>query len=211
MKSLRDRLTGWIGGLGIKVKLPLAFAAVSVMTLAAAAVALTSFAAIERGVQDMATREVPLMNDTLRLSAISGEISAAAARFVNAKTADEQSAIESRIHERYDAFTAMLERMRQGRKNPAFGAVEAVAQNLGVNLRALASAIEERATLRGSLEAKVEALNRSHASIGDKLTPIVDDSYFDVVTTAEDVGKTADKIVKSLVNDGLQVMQAIVD
>ncbi|HEY6256378.1 MAG TPA: methyl-accepting chemotaxis protein, partial [Xanthobacteraceae bacterium] len=47
--------------------------------------------------------------------------------------------------------------------------------------------------------------------IGDKLTPIVDDSYFDVVTTAEDVGKTADKIVKSLVNDGLQVMQAIVD
>ena len=39
----------------------------------------------------------------------------------------------------------------------------------------------------------------------------MDDSYFDVVTTAEDVGKTADKIVKSLINDGLQVMQAIVD
>ena len=50
-----------------------------------------------------------------------------------------------------------------------------------------------------------------HARIGDKLNPIVDNSYFDVVTTAEDVGKTADKIVKSLVNDGLQVMQAIVE
>jgi hypothetical protein len=32
-----------------------------------------------------------------------------------------------------------------------------------------------------------------------------------VITTAEDVGKTADKIVKALVNDGLQVMQTIVD
>jgi hypothetical protein len=35
------------------VKLPAAFVAVSIMTLAAAAVAFTSFSAIERGVQDM--------------------------------------------------------------------------------------------------------------------------------------------------------------
>src|ERR1700704_5977949 len=205
------RLSAWLGGLGIKVKLPVAFAAVSIMTLAAAAVAITSFSATEQGVQNMATREVPLMTDALRLSAISGEISAAAARFVNAKTADEQNAIAAKIRERYQAFTGMLEHMRQGRKNPAFAAVEAPAQNLGVNLGALATAIEERATLRSSLEAKLDGLNRSHAKVGDKLTPVWDDSYFDVVTTAEDVGKTADRIVKSLVNDGLQVMQAIVD
>jgi hypothetical protein len=31
-----------------------------------------------------------------------------------------------------------------------------------------------------------------------------------VVTTAEDVGKGGDKIVKTLVNDGLQLMQTIV-
>jgi methyl-accepting chemotaxis protein len=211
MKSLYAGLWGWIGGLGIKIKLTAAFAAVSVMTIAAAAVAIASFSATERDVEDMAQREVPLMNDALRLSAISGEISAAAARLVSAKTADEQSAVASRIRERYQAFTALQEHIRQGRKNPALGAVEEVEQKLGVNLKALASAIEERAALRASLEAKLEALNRTHASVGDKLTPIVDDSYFDVVTTAENVGKTADRIVKSLVNDGLQVMQAIVD
>jgi len=210
-RSRRSRLNSWIGGLGIKIKLPIAFAAVSVMTLVAAAVAITSFSAAEQGVQNIASREVPLMTDALRLSAISGEISAAAARFVSAKTADEQGALATRIRERYQAFAAMLEHMREERKNPAFAAVEAPAQSLGVNLRALASAIEERAMVRGSLEAKLEDLNRSHANVGEKLMPVVDNSYLDVVNAAEDVGRTADKIVKSLVNDGLQVMQAIVD
>jgi methyl-accepting chemotaxis protein len=210
-RTRRARFRSWLGGLGIKIKLPVAFAAVSVMTLVAAAVAITSFSAAEQGVQNIASRDVPLMTDALRLSAISGEISAAAARFVSARTADEQGALAARIRERYEAFTAMLDHMREGRKNPAFAAVEAPAQRLDVNLRALAGAIEERSTLRSSLEAKLEALNRSHAQVGDKLAPVVKNSYSDVVAAAEDVGRTADKIVKSLVNDGLQVMQAIVD
>jgi phosphoglycerate-specific signal transduction histidine kinase len=210
-RSPRSKLANLVGSLGIKVKLPVAFAAVSIMTLAAAGVAITSFSASEQSVQNVATREVPLMTDALRLSAISGEISAAAARLVNAKTADEQKAIATRIRERYEAFNAMLDHMRQTRKDAAFATVELPAQSLGVNLKALASAIEDRSTLRSRLETKLDALNRSHARVGDKLTPIVDDSYFDVVTTAEAVGKTADKIVKSLVDDGLQVMQVIVD
>ncbi len=181
------------------------------MTVAAAGVAITSFSATEQGVQGMANREVPLMTDALRLSAISGEISAAAAHFVSAKTADEQKAIAATIQERYQALTTTLGRLRQGRTNGTFAAVEAASQRLGVNLQALATAIAERSALRGSLETKLDVVHKLHARIGDKLNPIVDNSYFDVVTTAEDVGKTADKIVKSLVNDGLQVMQAIVE
>jgi methyl-accepting chemotaxis protein len=207
----RLKMPAWIEGLGIKVKLQVAFAAVSIMTVAAAGVAITSFSATEYGVQGMANREVPLMTDALRLSAISGEISAAAAHFVSAKTGDEQKAIAATIQERYRALTATMERLRQGRTNGTFAAVEIASQRLGVNLQALATAIAERSTLRSSLEAKLDAVHKVHAKIGDKLNPIVDDSYFDVVTTAEDVGKTADKIVKALVNDGLQAMQAIVD
>jgi methyl-accepting chemotaxis protein len=207
----RLKLSTWIGGLGIKVKLPIAFAAVSIMTLAAAAVAIVAFSATEQGVRKVATHDVPLMTDALRLSVVSGEISAAAARIVSAKTIDEQNAIAATIRERYQALTGMLERMRQGGKDSGLAAVEAPAKSLGINLQALATAIEERSTIRSSLESKLEALNRSHKSLGDKLTPAVDDSYFDVITTAEDVGKTADKIVKSLVDDGLQVMQVIVD
>ncbi len=207
---MRARLSHWLASFGIKVKLPVAFGAVSVMTLTAAAVAITSYSVAEQGVQTIADREVPLMTDALRLSAISGDISAAAARLVNARTADEQNALAEKIRERYAAFTALLERMGEGRKNPAFAAVEMPAQSLGDNLQALAAAIEERAAIRGHLQDRLDALNRSHASVGEKLTPVVDDSYFDVVTTAESVGKTADKIVKSLV-DGLQVMQVVID
>jgi methyl-accepting chemotaxis protein len=203
--------SGRISRLGIKIKLQLAFAAVSTMTVVAAAVAITSFSAAERGVASVAHVEVPLMTDALRLSAMSGEISAAAARFVSAKSADEQKAIANAIQDRFRALTAMLERLRHGRSSAAFGAVETAAQRLDGNLKALAAVIAERSLLRASLEAKLDALQKTHARIADKLAPIVDDSYFDVVTTAEDVGKTADKIVKSLVNDGLQVMQALVE
>jgi methyl-accepting chemotaxis protein len=204
-------LANWIGGLGIGAKLQTAFAAVSIMTVVAAVVAITSFSVTEQGVLNMATREVPQMTDALRLSAISGDISAAAARFVSAGTADEQGAIGSRIRERYQAFTTLLDQLRQGHRSAAFAAVETAAHSLDVNLQSLATAIEERSRLRRALDGKLDALNRVHAGISEKLGPIVDDSYFDVVTSAEDVGKTADKTVKSLVDGGLQVMQAIID
>ena len=40
-------------------------------------------------------------------------------------------------------------------------------------------------------------MHKSHTGISDKLTPIVDDSYFEVAVTAEDVGKSGDKIVRA--------------
>ena len=50
-----------------------------------------------------------------------------------------------------------------------------------------------------------------HGKISDKLTPIVDDSYFEVVTTAEDVGQSGDITVRTLIQGGMQVMQAMVE
>ena len=204
-------IPAWVGGLGIKVKLQAAFAAVSFMTVLAAAVAIAAFSRTEQGVANLANREVPLMTDALRLSATSGEIAAAAARFVSAKTADEQKAITAVIEERSRTLAAMIERLHRADSSAAFAPLAAASRRLDVNLKELEQAIAERSSFRGALEARLDALHKTHAKIGDKLNPIVDDSYFDVVTTAEDVGKTADKIVKGLVNDGLQVMQAIVD
>jgi methyl-accepting chemotaxis protein len=200
-----------LGALGIRFKLQIAFGAVAAMTVVAAGIAIMSFSATESGLQNVAGSDVPVMTAALRLSATSGEISAAASRFVSAKTADEQRAISALIAERNNALKATLERIRAaGRAGELFAAVEATSQRLDANLKALETAITERSTLRGELEAKIDAVHKVHARISDKLAPIVDDSYFDVVTTAEDVGKTGDKIIKALVNDGLQLMQAIV-
>jgi methyl-accepting chemotaxis protein len=197
---------------GVNAKLQTAFGLVAVLTVIAAAVAIMSFSATERGVGRVAGHEVPVMTDALRLSAMSGEISAAAARFVSARTADEQKQISEDIRLRSARLAAIMDRLRKANEaGAAFARVEAISARLDANLKALEAAISERTQLRSRIEGRLDAVHKVHAQISDKLTPIVDDSYFDVVTSAEDVGKTSDKTVKALVNDGLQLMQAIIE
>jgi len=198
--------------LGVSTKLQLAFGGVAITTVIAAAVAILSFSATEKRFQQVAGHEVPVMTDAMRLSVTSGEISAAAARFVSAKAAAEQTAIGALIGQKSEALRAIMERLRSADGNTtAFAAVEAASQRLDGNLKTLEKAIAARSLLRRQLESKLEAVHKAHNHVSEKLTPIVDDSYFDVVTTAEDVGKGGDKAVKALVNDGLQLMQTIVD
>jgi methyl-accepting chemotaxis protein len=212
MKIDRDPPSAGRIRFGVNAKLQIAFGIVAVLTVIAAVVAIASFSATERGFARVAGHEVPVMTDALRLSATSGEISAAAARFVSARTADELKQISETIAAKSRQLTAILERLRTANENgPAFVKVEAISQRLDTNLKALEVAISERSQMRASIEADLDVVHKVHARISEKLTPIVDDSYFDVVTSAEDVGKSSDKIVKALVNDGLQLMQAMVE
>src|SRR3954447_5464774 len=82
---------------GIKVRLQLAFGAVAITTVVAAAVAIMSFSETERGFERVSSREVPTMTDALRLSVASGEISAAAARYVSAKSSGDRKLIAGQI------------------------------------------------------------------------------------------------------------------
>ena len=197
---------------GIKVRLQVAFGAVAIMTVVASTVAIMSFSETERGFERVSTREVPMMTDALRLSVASGEISAAAARYVSAKTSDDRKLIAAQIATRSRDLDAIMERLRVGQGDAGgFAIAEPMAQRLKENLKALEQAISERTDLRDSLDARLAALHRAHNRISDKLTPIVDDSYFEVVTTAEDVGQSGDITVRALIQGGLQVMQAMVE
>ena len=97
---------------GIKTKLQLAFGAVAILTVVAAGVAITSFSETERGFERVSGREVPLMTDALRLSAASGEISAAAARFVAAKSTDDRRLIATQIASRSRELDQIMTRLR---------------------------------------------------------------------------------------------------
>jgi len=197
---------------GIKVKLQVAFGVAGVMTVIAATVAIMSFSATERGFQRVAGHEVPVMTDTLRLSVISGEISTAAARFVSANTADEQRAIAAVIAARSGDLGGVLAQVRTARgSDAAFVAVEDTAKKLQTNLDALKKAISERTELRARLEGKLTTLHNIHTGISSKLTPLVDDSYFDVVAAAGSVGQTGDRTVRSMVDHDLPVLQAIIE
>src|SRR5258705_4384598 len=156
---------------GIKVRLQLAFGAVAVMTVVAAAVAIMSFSETERGFQQVSPREVPMMTDALRLSVASGEISAAAARFVSAKTSDDRRLIAAQIATRSRDLDAILDRLRVGQSDSnGFSIAEPMAKRLKENLKALEAAISERTGLSDRLEGRLDALHKAHAKISEKLT-----------------------------------------
>src|SRR3954471_2948096 len=197
---------------GIKVRLQAAFGAASIMTVVAAAVAIVSFSETQRGFERVSTREVPMMTDALRLSVASGEISAAAARYVSAKSNDDRRLIAAQIASRSRDLDQIMDRLRVGQGDAGgFSIAEPMAQKLKENLKALEQAISERTGIRDILEARLASLHRAHGKVSDKLAPIVDDSYIEVVTTAEDVGQSGDITVRTLIQGGMQVMHAMVE
>src|SRR5215216_5945033 len=99
---------------GIKVRLQIAFGMVAITTVIAAAVAIMSFSETQRGFERVSTREVPMMTDALRLSVASGEISAAAARYVSAKSNDDRRLIAAQIANRSRDLDQIMDRLRVG-------------------------------------------------------------------------------------------------
>jgi methyl-accepting chemotaxis protein len=195
---------------GVKVKLQAAFAAAALMTVVASAVAIVSYQTVEHDVERVARHEVPLMTDALRLSVISGEISTAAARFVGARSVAEQKELTAQITQRAESLRRSMDRIRPKADPSYFAGVEASAGELDKNLVDLGKSIAQKTSVRVTLEEKLDAIHKIHTAIGDKLTPIVDDSYFDVVMSAESVGKSGDKLIRGLVSDNLVRMQAMV-
>jgi methyl-accepting chemotaxis protein len=197
---------------GVRSKLQIAFGAMALMAVAAAGVGIVSFQATEREFQRVASHDVPMMTDALRMSVMSGEISAAAARFVSARTSEEQRAISSMLSTRSRDLTEIMTRLRASQKdNLSFISVERASERLEQNLKALEKAIVERTELRARLEQKQSAVHQVHSRIADRLGPIVDDSYYEVVSAAEDIGNAGTRATRSFINGGLQRLQAILD
>jgi methyl-accepting chemotaxis protein len=195
---------------GVKVKLQAAFAAAALMTVVASAVAIVSYQNVEADVERVVRHEVPLMTDALRLSVIAGEISTSAARYVGSRSVTEQKNLATQIEQRAESLRRSMERIRAKADPSYFAGVEASASELGKNLSDLEKTIAQKMGMRVALEEKLDAIHKIHTEIGDRLTPIVDDSYFDVVMSAESVGKSGDKLIRGLVSDNLVRMQAMV-
>ncbi|MGV3633534.1 MAG: HAMP domain-containing protein, partial [Pseudorhodoplanes sp.] len=195
---------------GIGAKLQIAFGVVALMTVAASGLAILSFRSAEQSVANIAEREVPLMTEALRLSVMSGEISAAAARFVAANNIRDQRQIAAQIEDRSMQLRMLIEKVRAGSSKDAFSAVDVASRLLENNLSDLDTVIVARSNLRTMLDRKLDALHKLHNKITDQVTPLVNASYVNAVNKAEDIGKVGDKTVKALVDDGVQTMQTVV-
>lgn len=158
------------GRLGISTKLQVAFGVVAGLTVIAAAVAFLSFETVERGLQDVTGRQVPVTIDAMRLSVISRDISATAARFISARTvADQRNALAS-IDEERVALATVLGRMKStNRDSAALGTFIMLSQRLEANLTALEESITQRTALRAQIESLLADTHRVHAEIISRL------------------------------------------
>jgi methyl-accepting chemotaxis protein len=178
------------GRFGIKTKLQAAFGVVAAMTLVAVALAILSFSGARRGVEELTARQVPVMVDALRLSVVSAEISAAAARVISANTPAELKVISDAIAEKsHDLATTMQRVGEAGGDAAAFAKVKAAAERLDANLKDLEAVVAERWEVDIGLQRQLDAMSKVHARIAEQLAPIVDDSYFEAVMAAQKAGR----------------------
>jgi methyl-accepting chemotaxis protein len=166
----------WLGArLGISSKLQIAFGVVAGLTVLAAAVAFLSFETVEQGLHEVTGRHVPVTIDALRLSAISSDISATAARFISARTVEDQKSALASIDEKRASLATVLARMRKTNgESAALAQFVALSQRLDANLAALEEAITQRTELRFKIDSLLEDTHRAHAEIIDRLRGVPD-------------------------------------
>jgi methyl-accepting chemotaxis protein len=158
---------------GISAKLQIAFGIVVGLTVIATVTALLSFSAIEDVLRQFAGQQVPVMTDSMRLSSISGDISAAAARFISAKTVHDQETTLALIARKRVDLKTVMERIRKANgENPAFDKFVALSQRLEANIASLEEAISERTNLHTQITTLLDALHRVQAQIIEKLAQL---------------------------------------
>lgn len=161
--------------LGVSAKLQWAFGAVAGLTLLATAVGLLSFQAIEGGLQRVVTVQMPAMTNAMHLSVLTGNISAAAARFISAKTDEDRKAtIDLMASKRTELAAGIGQSQQLTGESPALAKVIGLSRYLDANLATLEEAITQRTALRHQLETMLESLHQIHAQIIDELARLPD-------------------------------------
>ena len=160
---------------GVAAKLQTAFSFVAGLIAVSTIVSLLCFSAVETGLDDFADRQMPVVADVIQLSSLSGEISASAARLINARTITDQKAIAASIAKKHGDLGATLGRLQKlDSGNPAVASLSDLSQRLDANLSALEDIIGERTELRTQIMALVDALHKTHARFVEQLAALPD-------------------------------------
>jgi methyl-accepting chemotaxis protein len=160
---------------GVAGKLQTAFSVVAALTAIATAVSLLCFSAVENGLGDFTARQMPLVANVIQLSAISGEVSSAAARLINARIMGEQKKIGASItRERNELGESLRRLQRLDSSNPAIAKLLILSQRLDANLSALEEIIAERTELRGQITTLVDTLHQTDARLVQRLSQLPD-------------------------------------
>lgn len=181
--------------LGVGGKLQSAFSIVAALTALSTVVSLLCFSAVEAHLENLATRQMPSVANVIQLSAISGEISATAARLINARTSGDLKKLAASIAAKRTDLGESLKRLQAlDSANPAIGNLMMLNRRLNANLAELEEIIAERTLLRGQTATLVNNLHQAHSQLLDRLAQIPDARALEVSSHAS--------LLVSLISEG---------
>ncbi|CAO3411321.1 methyl-accepting chemotaxis protein [Azospirillum largimobile] len=163
--------------LGVRAKLLLAFAGMAAMTVAASAVGLMSFSAVERPMAQIADTSLPEMELATRLAGESSRIAAAAPTLDGAGSQEERERIQADTRERARAFLSLVDELAGRRpQDPLLSEVRDTGNALIATLDRVNDGVAARLSLRDRREAASARLAQAYDGFIKTLAPLVEGS-----------------------------------
>ena len=161
--------------LGVRAKLLLAFAGMAAMTVAASAVGLMSFSAVERPMAQITHTSLPEMELATRLAGESSRIATAAPTLDGADSQEERERIQADGRERSRAFLALVDELAARRpQDPLLSEVRDTGNALIATLDRVNDGVAARLSLRDRREAASARLAQAYDGFIKTLAPLVE-------------------------------------
>ncbi len=196
---------------GVRATLLLAFAGMAGLTVAASAVRLVSFSAVEAPMERITGTSLPEMELATRLSGESGRIATAAPALDAADTQTERDRIHAENKERARAFLALVDELAARRPNdPALGEVRDTGNALLRTLDAENDTVARRLSVRARREAASGAVAGAYDAFLTLLAPLVEKAGEDLRTKGDALGEGTARDMNGLSNT-VRAMIALYD
>jgi len=193
--------------LGIKQKLQLAFGLVLGTTLLASAIALNAFERFSISMRDITQINVPQMAESMALTQLGVELSAAAPQ-LSSSTSDE---IRTAQQERLDSIASSIEKGMQDRLSKYPDSVE-TRENINKislvrqQISELGNVVKSRIEIRNDIVSKVLTINDLQYKTNRELLDIIDTVTFEFVLLAEDNFLEISELIDSLIGNHFATM-----
>ncbi len=161
--------------LGVRAKLMLSFAGMAAMTVAASAVGLMSFSAVERPMTQIADTSLPEMELATRLAGESGAIASAAPMLDGAASQEERERIRTEAKERARGFLSLVDELAGRRpQDPLLTEVRETGNALIATLDGINDGVARRLSVHDRREAASTRLAQTYDGFLKTLAPLVD-------------------------------------
>src|SRR6516225_7895637 len=195
---------------GVKAKLILAFCGMAALTAIASAVAWYAFVNIDRSVMHITATSMPQMMDSLRSAERSAEISATAPVLAASASQKDRMQVWAKLQQQ----TKTLRDLTQGLAARGLGrqkidTLAGVERQMEAALGELNAAVEQRLTIKARRENATAALNDAHVRFLEKIAPLADDAYFNVVAGSENLTLHSGKAVAEPIGGDLDALRSL--